>query len=214
MKLEEGVIYPLFSTPLYHVNAPECNIDVINFDDLPYELFSSNEKQDNTINSIEQNILGLEEFSDIKKHVDAAMCEYVFGQLKLPTNLDLKLVCSWMLIGFPGSKTNAHLHTNSMFSGIFYLKSEENAGDLIFSAEATALTYTSHVVKPIPTEFNLINSRSWTIKPKTKDIVIFPSHVLHEVTENLSGEIRCAIAFNYFMIGEISDMKTRKLYLQ
>lgn len=66
MKLEEGVIYPLFSTPLYHVNAPECNIDVINFDDLPYELFSSNEKQDNTINSIEQNILGLEEFSDIK----------------------------------------------------------------------------------------------------------------------------------------------------
>lgn len=211
MKFDDGKIFPLFSTPLLQLHATGYVNDVIDLNNIPYADFYNNKSQHYTMNSLDQNILMNPKFINVKQIVDAGMQEYVYGQLRMPTNLNLKLVCSWMLLGFPGCATSTHMHTNAMFSGVFYIKSEENSGDIIFTTYQAQMTYGTPTVRPYPTEYNIFNSLSWKVNPKTNDLLIFPSHLQHEVTENISNDIRCAIAFNYFLTGDISDDVTRVL---
>jgi len=211
MTLENQIVYPIFSTPLYHANVSDYVNDVIDLDNIPYNNFFDNTKQVHTLNSIDQNILLSDKFSTVKKHIDSAMSEFVYNQLKISKKLTLKLVCSWMAIGFPECRTSTHMHNNSMFSGVFYIKSNDKAGNLIFCAEQAQMTYCSPTVRVIPEEFNILNSLSWSIAPKTNDILIFPSHLLHGVSENLSNEIRCVISFNYFLSGLVSEERTQVL---
>jgi len=210
MKLNDKFLYPLFSVPLYHANVSGYINDVIDFDNLPLEEFST-ATQYNSIVSINQNILTVDKFSNIRSIIESVMEEYVYDKLNISKNVKLKLICSWMLIGSPGSKTYRHSHTNSLFSGIFYIKSEKESGDIIFSADSSRMTFASPTINPNVENFNIYNSLNWKISPKTNDIIIFPSHLLHEVTENKSNTNRCAIAFNYFLTGNISDKITQVL---
>lgn len=194
-------------------NAKNYKNNVIDLKNIPFEYFIKNERQKNTFNSKNQNILLEDKFSQVKTIIDSATEEYIYNQLKFPTDVQLELSCSWMVLGYPGSRTNNHIHTNSIFSGIFYIHSEENTGDIIFSTHHTHMGHTSPTVRPNPVEFNVLNSLNWTIKPKTNDIIIFPSHLYHEVTTNTSDSIRCAIAFNYFLKGNISDRPSESLYM-
>jgi hypothetical protein len=211
MKFEDGKIFPLFSIPLLQLHATDYVNDVIDLNNIPYEEFYNNRSQQYTMNSLDQNILLDERFKNIKDIIDAGVAEYVYGQLKIPPTINLKLVCSWMLLGFPGCITSTHMHTNSMFSGVFYIKSEENCGNIVFTPYQSQMTYTTPTVRPYPTEYNIFNSLTWTVTPKTNDLLVFPSHLQHEVTENVSDTVRCAIAFNYFLTGDICDVVTRTL---
>jgi len=211
MKFEDGKIFPLFSTPLLQLHATDYVNDVIDLNNIPYEEFYNNRSQQYTMNSLDQNILLDERFKNIKDIIDAGVAEYVYGQLKIPPTINLRLVCSWMLLGFPGCITSTHMHTNSMFSGVFYIKSEENCGNIVFTPYQSQMTYTTPTVRPYPTEYNIFNSLTWTVTPKTNDLLVFPSHLQHEVTENVSDTVRCAIAFNYVLTGDICDHVTRTL---
>jgi uncharacterized protein (TIGR02466 family) len=212
--LDTPNVFPLFSIPVYKTNVSGYENDVIEFDNLSSDEFYLNEyttKQSIITNN--QNILLDSKFSNLKSIIDEAVEDYVFGLLKLPRHIKLKCVCSWIVLGYPGSVTKPHIHINSVFSGIFYLKSEENSGDLVFSVPPTYNTYATSTIFPVPVEFNMYNSTSWSIKPKTNDIIIFPSHLDHSVTENKSGEVRAALAFNYFVVGDVSYQNSNVLVL-
>ena len=47
----------------------------------------------------------------------------------------------------------------------------------------------------------------------TGDLLVFPSHLMHSVDENTTGENRAALAFNYIVKGEISNNTTSFLTL-
>lgn len=211
MKFEDGKIFPLFSTPLFHTNIKSYVNDVIDLNNVPKEKFFGNNYQDNTINSIDQNILLDSKFKNLLNIINNEMAKYVYGHLRISTNISLKLICSWMVIGYPNCKTSLHMHTNSLYSGIFYIKSESNSGSIIFEAPQSQLTYSNPAIKPNVIDYNIYNSLSWSIQPKTNDLLIFPSHLHHRVTENISSSCRCAIAFNYFLTGMIGNQPTRML---
>ena len=54
-----------------------------------------------------------------------------------------------------------------------------------------------------PTEWNLLNSSSWVIKPAPNQVVIFPSYLYHEVTFHGATEDRYSLAFNLFPKGPL-----------
>ena len=54
-----------------------------------------------------------------------------------------------------------------------------------------------------PTEWNLLNSSSWVIKPAPNEVVIFPSYLFHEVTFHGASEDRYSLAFNFFPKGPL-----------
>lgn len=204
-------VQPLFSIPVYSTQVEGYTNNVIDFDNIDYSQFMVNETQGLTFNSIDQNILLQDSFKDIKDIVDSGVEQYAYDFLKLPRELNLKLVCSWLVLGHPNSVTNYHMHVNSVFSGVFYIKSDENSGELVFKIPLSHLTYITPTIRPEPTEYNMLNSSTWSYQPVTNSLIIFPSHLQHSVSENLSGDFRCAVAFNYFLTGKVSDHNTAVL---
>lgn len=213
MKDVDFDIAPLFPTPvgIYKIrNFKNTYVDVNNYDE---ELFFKNPNQHNTINTISNNVLLEPQFKELKDIVDGMMEHYLYGTLCLPQTAKMKLVCSWLAIGFPGSYTISHLHTNSLYSGVMYLNSETGSGDLEFAKSFSMPTYSSTSVKPQPLVPNILNSDTWKITPESGDVFIFPSHLEHSVSTNTSGKNRCVISFNYFLTGNISEDSTMGLFL-
>ena len=213
MKISNKQIHSLFPIPVLEAKILDYENDVIDFSNIPYHWFLSNPIQKNTYNSIDQNILLLPEFNNLKKIIDSVMEEYVYNQLKLPRCSKLKLVNSWMVIGNPGSETNGHTHPNSVYSGIFYLKAGPGSGSVQFSIPRNSLTFTTPTISPRPTEFNCYNSYCWSTEPDDNTILIFPSHLEHSISKNISNNLRCCVPFNYFLVNEISSEPTQHLFL-
>ena len=138
-----------------------------------------------------------------------------FSDNILKANSDeFKITTSWATRTIRGSYGQFHCHTNSMFSGVFYIKSPENAGNLLLSHPLSVPTCVSSTIRPLFKENNIFNSKIFAHKPNDCDIIIFPSHVEHEVTRNMSGELRCCIAFNYFVEGTISPANGERLSIR
>jgi len=208
--MNEAQVLPLFSTPIYITNASGYVNDVIDFKKINFdEFYRSHDGK--ILVSNDQNILFDSRFTKIRQYCDQATEDFVYEVLKTPKELKLNMTCSWMMVGYPGSITQKHVHQNSVFSGIFYIQSGNTSGDLLLSQTPSIPTAFPSTLSPIPTEINILNSKTWAYKPQTNDIILFPSHTLHEVTPNQSKTFRCCIAFNYFLSGPISNERTECL---
>lgn len=106
----------------------------------------------------------------------------------------LRVESMWININHPYSYNSNHIHPNSYISGVYYVKVPENSGNLVLRHPSNLISIftPSDVIK----QFNLLNSSKWNIEPKDGDLVMFPSWIEHEVTQNISGEDRISIAFN------------------
>jgi uncharacterized protein (TIGR02466 family) len=92
-----------------------------------------------------------------------------------------------------------HLHTNSHFSVVYYVKVPPNSGNLILR---------NHVVTndmfSLPTSNHNLNPlcyRTYSLTPKEGMMVIFRSNIEHMVQANMSNEDRVSIAMNMVIDG-------------
>ena len=90
----------------------------------------------------------------------------------------------------------AHNHPNSNLAGVLWVKIPKDSGTLVFeSPHEFAESNTMYLQKQ-----NLIDRYlAWerlAVEPKEGNMIIFPSHLRHRVTENLSTEDRISLAFN------------------
>jgi len=218
-KLDKATVLPLFSTPVYVSNAKYYVNNVIDFNNINYDDFYW-EQADIRLGDIgkvlvskNQNLLMDENYSSIKEYCDFAVNDYAYNVLSVAQSVRLKLACSWMVIEYPGAMTSKHLHQNSIFSGVFFLKSNLNAGDLVLSHPLSMPTAFTSTISPELVHYDILNSKNFVHSAQDNDIIVFPSHVEHEVTKNMSNEIQCCIAFNYFFEGLISGENTERLSL-
>ena len=207
-------IEPLFSTPLARFETKNF---INTFVDLDLnkekdEQWYQNPKQHNVWNHKSHDILAEDGFEELSNLVHQAVEEYFYNILRFSRDIRPVRTSSWLTIGDHGSVTAEHLHINSLYSGVIYLKSIPGSGDLYFVASDNG-NYSTTTIKPIPVDFNIFNSSIHTVRPNSGDIFVFPSHLVHGVTENISKEPRCALAFNYFVEGLVSDVHTNYLYL-
>jgi hypothetical protein len=86
-----------------------------------------------------------------------------------------------------------------MYSGIFYIDTRENSGDISFES------HENKRFQIIPTEFNIYNSMSFTFTPQNKMILFFESQLFHKIFKNRSDIIRYSIAFNIIPVGKIGS---------
>ena len=105
----------------------------------------------------------------------------------------------WANINPSGGYNRPHLHPNSHFSGVYYIKAPKNSGQIVFNDPRTA----SHMVMP-----NRIKetppSHLWRevrVDPLEGRIIIFPAWLWHGVEPNLSEEIRISVSFNFLQKG-------------
>jgi uncharacterized protein (TIGR02466 family) len=100
----------------------------------------------------------------------------------------------WININPIGGFNIPHVHGESIFSGVFYVKGTKDNGNIIFTHPAINIPY--HLPEIIIDKFNLINSGSVFHHPQPGKLLMFPSWISHYVEPNLINEERISIAFN------------------
>ena len=96
---------------------------------------------------------------------------------------NIKVSNMWGNISYFANSNAIHTHTdkgydNSTLSGILYLNTPPNSGNLLF--------------------YNPLSvNNALPITPEEKDLILFPSYIPHSVDINLSQEDRISLAFNF-----------------
>ena len=106
------------------------------------------------------------------------------------------LVNMWANILHPGGHHNSHTHPNSYFSGVYYVKTNSQSGNLIISDPRQG----PQVMKNTHKEGYLAHKHLWEVVdiiPKEGMLVIFPSWLTHSVDINNSNHNRISISFNF-----------------
>jgi uncharacterized protein (TIGR02466 family) len=113
----------------------------------------------------------------------------------------LKLHNFWLNINSKKDFNLPHVHPQSIISGVFYIKSPPNCGNLMLKNRNADLVKSYfdywHLKEETDYAMNEITSQSWRIVPEENHLIIFPSWVEHYVEPNESDKERISISFNY-----------------
>jgi uncharacterized protein (TIGR02466 family) len=111
-------------------------------------------------------------------------------------NIHYKLANAWIMINSKNGYNTKHVHGGCDLSGVLWIKSKKNQGNLNFENQNT---YTEHTLlenlsPKIKDDCKMDNS--YTFKPISGRMLLFPSHFYHDVELNKTREDRIALSFN------------------
>tara|TARA_B100000214_G_C23949662_1_gene619809 strand:- start:716 stop:1324 length:609 start_codon:yes stop_codon:yes gene_type:complete len=185
-------VHELWPTPLYenHINVkPEWVNKSKNFE---YERMYS----DNGDYTKNKEILN--ELPDLKEEIYKNVI--LFTEKYLNTaDVHFYFTNSWVVKHHPNDWAQAHNHTNSLLSGVYYLETEKDSGDISF--ESTNNNVFPNAVSPNCKEYNYTTGTQIKMSVDMGKLFIFPSHLLHRVLKNKTNKIRYSLAFNLFCKG-------------
>ncbi len=106
---------------------------------------------------------------------------------------DIECIDFWFNIAEPGAYQEYHLHPKSHFSVVYYIKTQEKCGNIVFQpADALTDMFPLDVSQPTYASY-----KNCFYTPTNAMLLIFRSTLLHMVEKNLSGEDRVSIAMNF-----------------
>ena len=105
----------------------------------------------------------------------------------------------WANINPPGAFNRPHIHPNSLWSGVYYIKTPENCGHLKCEdpKSVAAMTHPRRKEGQLP-------SYLWKevhYQPIAGRLIMFPSWLNHCVDPNQSDDIRISVSFNFLQAG-------------
>lgn len=139
------------------------------------------------------------QMSAIKTKIESAVHKFV---QTLDVELELELTTSWLNKTEPNDWIANHIHECSMISGVYYPEVTDNTSPIIFNKSPSYTNLFHNTVKPKVRNFNTLNMESYIITPKTGDLIMFPSHLEHEVPRNDIND-RYSVGFNTFPKGSV-----------
>jgi len=205
-------IIPLFSQPLYinHITDEEFSVvanAVINTDCTDLNTYERNGYMSEDTKWLDNNL-------EVKKIVEKYLEDYVHKQLAISKRHYLDHCTSWVNLHKPGDMAQAHIHANSLFSGVLYVKTDKDSGPIRFDFPSMIPTFAPYTTEFDLDENNFYNMREALIYPNNRMIVLFPSHLSHSVGPNQSTIDRYSMAFNYFMKGSYGNGAESRLELK
>jgi uncharacterized protein (TIGR02466 family) len=126
------------------------------------------------------------EYQPLLAEIDAVLAR-ISDELKYATDQELRVTTMWSIINPPGNGNRAHVHPNSLWSGVYYVQAPENAGKIEFIDPRTVIIMNQpkfETKKKRPRE-------CWTkvnFKPVPGRMIIFPAWLYHGVDVNTTKE--------------------------
>ena len=105
----------------------------------------------------------------------------------------------WANINPPGGYNRPHIHANSLFSGVYYIKAPANSGKLVCNDPRPGVQTVMPTRKKGQPPKHLW--REVHLEPKVNRIIMFPSWLWHYVEPNESNNIRISVRFNFIQDG-------------
>ena len=105
----------------------------------------------------------------------------------------------WANINPPGGMNRAHQHPNSLWSGVYWIKTPKNCGHLkIDDPRSPAAMIRPKQKEGIKPDRLL---RETQYEPIAGRCIMFPSWLMHCVDPNESNDIRISVSFNFLQKG-------------
>jgi len=140
------------------------------------------------------NLHKKEEFQDLVYYINESVIQY-FSKVGYDLNLIqfLKIGKMWFNINKVGSTHGKHIHRNSYFSGVYYVKSTPNSPPICF--EDPKIQMRMYEIDSNPDSIYNIEYKEFF--PEPGKLILFPSYLQHEVPQftDEDGE-RISISFN------------------
>ena len=105
----------------------------------------------------------------------------------------------WANINPPGGYNAPHIHPNSLFSGVYYIKVPKESGNLVCNDPRPGVQLNMPVRKKGTPPKELW--RECHLEPVEGRIIMFPFYLWHCVEPNLSNDIRISVSFNFIQHG-------------
>jgi uncharacterized protein (TIGR02466 family) len=199
-----GEILPLFPTPLY--------TSLIDVSSTETEFFKNSVMKQRPNGFISDNQYVLSGTPNVAEQIVLHAREFI---TLLGYNLDVQLTTSWVNLHKRGDKGRPHAHANSMISGVLFLDTPPNSGDFhLYSPASNGNRLFSTHMQADVTSLNEYNSEHRTIKPVSGQCVMFPSYLIHQVSENMIDASRWTVAFNFFAYGKIRENNVGEMVFQ
>ncbi len=138
-------------------------------------------------------------YADLVAALDAELA-FICEDSGFDPSYRLRIETMWSIINGRGSSNSAHIHPKSHWSGVYYIKTPDNCGNIEFTDPRTMLLMDQPAYIPGRTR----KKSRWTkvnFTPEPGKVVIFPSWLYHAVAPNLSDGVgadghRVIISFN------------------
>ena len=114
-----------------------------------------------------------------------------------PIEKSIKLfVSAWININPPEAFNLKHNHPTSDLSGVLWIKSQKDCGNIVFDSPRSFATHQE--IESYTEDFKCNNNyfHSYQFNPVEGRILVFPSHLEHHVEFNKSQEDRISVSFN------------------
>lgn len=108
----------------------------------------------------------------------------------LGSNCEYKCKDSWFNIYRKKDYQEQHIHSDSHFSAIYFLKCDENSSPVIFFNPIQEMIELKNF------QSNELNYANCKYKAIERSLIIFRSHVVHMVPQNMSDQ-RITLSFNF-----------------
>jgi uncharacterized protein (TIGR02466 family) len=193
----------IFPIPIY---TSKINVDDFDINDVE---FTHTGPTNQVSISKDNNLLAQQRYSNLRSRIDEHMHHFYYDVFGYTKQTYPEMVSSWVVRSNPSQESGWHCHGNSIFSGVVYLQTDENCGNIWFRKE----TLLTGIMQP-ENEFQTIyNHLFHSIVPSKGLIILFPSFIFHKVSKNDSTVDRYSLAFNYFIKGDF-PVRTANLNLR
>lgn len=141
---------------------------------------------------------------NLKEFCEQHIKNYVKEVFNPKEEIDFYITQSWINVIEPGGNIQAHWHSNSIISGVFYISAEE--GDTITFGDPNMKL--KDMIQFDPIEYNIWNTFNGSIPSRNNELILFPSWLEHSVNSNEKATTdRISISFNTFAKGIFGDLK-------
>jgi len=110
-----------------------------------------------------------------------------------------KLGNMWANINYSGGYNRPHVHPNCLFSGVYYVKTQPQCGELVVNDPRPGIQTMMPTRKPGQPPKHLW--REAHIEPTQGRLIMFPAWLWHCVEPNQSNDMRISVSFNFIQEG-------------
>ena len=111
-------------------------------------------------------------------------------------NVDFAISALWVNINKKGNFHYNHLHPNSDFSGVLWIKVPDENSEIGFQSPNNYNQWRSTQIYKSDFRDTIGLEPSWSFTPSEGNMLLFPSSIMHKVLPNESEEDRIAASFN------------------
>lgn len=105
----------------------------------------------------------------------------------------------WANINYSGGYNRPHVHPNCLYSGVYYVKTQPQCGELVVNDPRPGIQTMMPARKQGQPPKHLW--REAHIEPVTGRLIMFPAWLWHCVEENKSNDVRISVSFNFVQEG-------------